>query len=69
MKTLRYMLLALSVITAVQCTEKDLNNTGNGGFDDYDSFWYWSYEAGMQINAASLGIEDAAGFVPFFRRL
>ena len=42
MKTLRYMLLALSVITAVQCTEKDLNNTGNGGFDDYDSFWYWS---------------------------
>ncbi len=65
MKTLRYMLLALSVITAVQCTEKDLNNTGNGGFDDYDSFWYWSYEAGMQINAASLGIEDAAGFVPY----
>ena len=45
------------------------NNGGTGGEEegngDYNSYWYYSYEAAQQINAQTLGMETAEDFTPY----
>ena len=65
-KTLRYTIVMLSLISAVQCGEKDFDDMNSDSIqDDYNSYWYWSYEAGLVINAETLGMNASEDFVPY----
>ena len=42
-KTLRYTIVMLSLISAVQCGEKDFDDMNSDSIqDDYNSYWYLS---------------------------
>ncbi len=64
MKVYIYILLILFLGLTIRCSKKDGHAPG---FDDgkYNSFWYYSYEAAMLLDAETLGMETAEDFLPY----
>ena len=66
MKIYTYILIVLLGILTVQCGNEEIDdlNQDQTGSDDYNSYWYYSYEATRQLNAQALGME-AGEFSPY----
>lgn len=62
MKIYAYILTVLLGILTVQCSSneiEDLNqDQGQGDSNDYNSYWYYSYEASRKINAETLDMRE-----------
>lgn len=67
MKIYTYILLVLLGGMTARCGKDDSENMDDAvsGEESYDSYWYYSYEAALSINAEALGMEDAESFVPY----
>nr|DAE30177.1 MAG TPA: NHL protein [virus sp. ct5rm7] len=66
MKIYTYILIALIGILTAQCSKEDIEdpNQDQPVVDNYNSYWYYSYEAALQINAQTLNME-AEEFSPY----
>lgn len=74
MKTYGYFLIALFVVSTAGCGEYSMDeilgdfpssgeeDAGNG---DYNSYWYYSYEAAQFVSAETLGMGKAEAFTPY----
>ena len=67
MKIYSYILVIMFGVMTVQCGKDELEDTlpKQDSTDDYNSYWYYSYEAVNKINALTLNMEQADEFIPY----
>ena len=64
MKMYVYIWLVLLGILTVRCSSDDIGNPEEDS-PEYDSYWYYSYEAAQLVNAETLGMEALEDFSPY----
>ena len=64
MKMYVYIWLVLLGILTVRCSSDDIGNLEEDS-PEYDSYWYYSYEAAQLVNAETLGMEALEDFSPY----
>lgn len=67
MKIYTCILLVLLGGMTARCGKDDPESMDGdvSGEESYNSYWYYSYEAALLVNAATLGMENAEAFVPY----
>ena len=64
MKMYVYIWLVLLGILTIRCSSDDIGNPEEDS-PEYDSYWYYSYEAAQLVNAETLGMEALEDFSPY----